>query len=299
MTATTTTVERPQPVPAGPPVAGFAPGADAPDGIATRLHTFWSDTMVYAGRNLAHIRQIPEKLLDVTLQPLMFVLLFAYVFGGAISVPGGSYREFIIAGILVQSIAFGLMGPATSIATDLSEGVIDRFRSLPTRKAAYLVGHFLAELSGMVLAIVILLGAGLIVGWRVHEDVGHVTAAALLLLLFASTMIWIGTWIGLTVRTPDAVMGVAFVLVFPLTFLSTAFVPINSLPNALQWVAAWNPISVMVSAVRDLFGNPTSPVARHSWPLEHPVVGAVLFTVALLAVAVPGALRRYQARTID
>jgi len=261
--------------------------------------TLWSDSLVFARRHIEHIRQIPEKLLDVTLQPLMFVLLFAYVFGGAISVPGGSYREYIIGGILVQSIAFGLMGPGTSIATDLTEGVIDRFRSLPTRKAAYLVGHYLAELTGMVLAIVILLGAGLIVGWRVHEDFFHVTGAAVLLLLFASAMIWIGTWIGLTVRTPDAVMGVAFVVVFPLTFLSSAFVPIESLPNALQWVAAWNPISVVVAALRELFGNPTAPVTKHSWPLDHPVLAAVVFTLVLAAIAVPAAVRRYRSRTAD
>src|SRR6476661_7069660 len=114
-----------------------------------RLATFWSDTLVFAGRNIAHIRQIPEKLLDVTLQPLMFVLLFAYVFGGAINVGGGSYREYIIAGILMQSLAFGLTGPATAIATDLTEGVIDRFRSLPASRIAYVTGHYLAELAGM------------------------------------------------------------------------------------------------------------------------------------------------------
>src|SRR5262249_25115552 len=124
--------------------------------------SLWSDSLVFARRNIEHIRQIPEKLLDVTIQPLMFVLLFAYVFGGAISVTGGSYREYIIGGILVQSVAFGMMGPATSIATDLTEGVIDRFRSLPTRRAAYLIGHYLAELAGMMLGVVILLGAGLI-----------------------------------------------------------------------------------------------------------------------------------------
>jgi ABC-2 type transport system permease protein len=261
--------------------------------------TLWGDSLVFARRNIEHIRQIPEKLLDVTIQPLMFVLLFAYVFGGAISVPGGSYREYIIGGILVQSLAFGMMGPATSIATDLTEGVIDRFRSLPTRRAAYLIGHYLAELAGMMLAIVVLLGAGLIVGWRAHENVVHIGGAALLLLLFSSAMIWVGTWLGLMVRTPDAVMGVAFVLVFPLTFLSSAFVPIDSLPNALQWVAAWNPISVMVAAVRELFGNPIAPVTKDVWPLEHPVVAAVLFTAALLAIAVPGAVHRYRARTAD
>jgi ABC-2 type transport system permease protein len=261
--------------------------------------SLWGDSLVFARRNIEHIRQIPEKLLDVTIQPLMFVLLFAYVFGGAISVTGGSYREYIIGGILVQSLAFGMMGPATSIATDLTEGVIDRFRSLPTRRAAYLIGHYLAELAGMVLAIVILLGAGLIVGWRVHENLAHVGGAAVLLVLFSSAMIWVGTWLGLMVRTPDAVMGVAFVLVFPLTFLSTAFVPMESLPNALQWVAAWNPVSVTVAAVRELFGNPVAPVTKDAWPLQHPVLAAVLFTLAVLAIAVPGAFRRYRARTAD
>jgi ABC-2 type transport system permease protein len=261
--------------------------------------SLWGDSLVFARRNIEHIRQIPEKLLDVTIQPLMFVLLFAYVFGGAISVTGGNYREYIIGGILVQSVAFGMMGPATSIATDLTEGVIDRFRSLPTRRAAYLIGHYLAELAGMMLGIVILLAAGLIVGWRVHEDLLHVGGAAVLLLVFASAMIWIGTWIGLMVRTPDAVMGVAFVLVFPLTFLSTAFVPMESLPNALQWVAAWNPVSVVVAAVRELFGNPVAPVTKDAWPLQHPVLAAVLLTLGVLAIAVPGAVRRYRARTTD
>jgi ABC transporter DrrB family efflux protein len=266
-------------------------------------HSSWSallsDTLVFARRNLEHIRQIPEKLLDVTIQPLMFVLLFAYVFGGAIHVTGGSYREYIIGGILVQSLAFGLVGPATSIATDLTEGVIDRFRSLPAQRAAYLLGHYVAELAGMILSITVLLGAGLLVGWRTHESVLSVLAALGLLLLFSSAMIWVGTWIGLSVRSPDAVMGVAFVIVFPLTFLSTAFVPIESLPNALQWVAAWNPISTLVAAIRELFGNPVAPITKHTWPLEHPVVASLLTCGIVVAVAVAGSLRRYRARTTD
>jgi ABC transporter DrrB family efflux protein len=263
------------------------------------LVTLWSDALVYASRNIAHIRQIPEKLLDVTLQPLMFVLLFAYVFGGAIAVGGGSYREYVIAGILLQSLAFGMTGPATAISSDLTEGVIDRFRSLPASRAAYLLGHYMAELAGMVLSIVVLLGAGLVVGWRTHTDVGHVTGALLLLLLFASAMIWIGTWIGLKVRSTDAVMGVGFVVIFPLTFLSSTFVPIDTLPTALQYVAAWNPVSVMVGAVRELFGNPSLPTSVHSFPLEHPVPAAFLYCFVLLAIAVPASLRRYKVRTSD
>jgi len=288
----TTTVTVPTAV-ASPPIA-----VDEHDEQSSWL-TLWRDTLVFARRNLEHIRQIPEKLLDVTIQPLMFVLLFVYVFGGAIAVRGGSYREYIIGGILVQSLAFGMMGPATAIATDLTEGVIDRFRSLPARRAAYLLGHYVAELAGMVLSIVVLLGAGVIVGWRVHQDPSHVLAAVVLLLAFCSAMIWIGTWIGMMVRSPDAVMGVAFVLVFPLTFLSSAFVPIASLPNALQWVASWNPISVMVAAVRDLFGNPVAPITKHTWPLEHSVLAAFLYCAVLLSVGVVASLRRYKVRTSD
>jgi ABC-2 type transport system permease protein len=285
----TVTTAPPVPRLADPPVAAHESG----------LRGWWTDSLVFAGRNIEHIRQIPEKLLDVTVQPLMFVLLFAYVFGGAINVGGGNYREYIIAGILLQSLAFGMTGPATAIATDLTEGVIDRFRSLPANRIAYVTGHYLAELAGMALSIFVLLAAGVVVGWRVHTDIVHVGTALLLLLTFASAMIWIGTWIGLKVRTPDAVMGVGFTVVFPLTFLSNAFVPINSLPNALQWVAAWNPISVMVAATRELFGNPLSPLVKHTWPLEHPVFAAFAYCILLLAIAVPASLRRYRARTSD
>jgi ABC-2 type transport system permease protein len=263
------------------------------------LATWWSDSLVFAGRNIEHIRQIPEKLLDVTIQPLMFVLLFAYVFGGAIAVAGGNYREYIIGGILVQSLAFGLTGPGTAISTDLTEGVIDRFRSLPATRAAYLSGHFVAELAGMALSIVVLLSAGLLVGWRTHTDLLHVATGILLLFAFCSAMIWIGTWIGLAVRAPDAVMGVGFVVVFPLTFISNAFVPLASLPKVLRWVAVWNPVSVVVAAVRQLFGNPTAPVTDHSWPLAHAPIAAFLYCLVVLAITVPASLRRYRARTTD
>jgi len=280
---------------AGAPYA-LATTSAAPS--ATR-GTWWSDTLVFAGRNLEHIRQLPEKLLDVTLQPLMFVLLFAYVFGGAIVVQGGSYREYVIGGILVQTLAFGLVGPASSISTDLTEGVIDRFRSLPVSRNAYLSGHYLAELGGMVVAICVMITAGLVVGWGIHTGAGEAALGILLLLVFASAMIGVGTWIGLLVRTPDAVMGVAFMVVFPLTFLSTAFVPMATLPSALQWVAAWNPVSVVVAAVRELFGNPVAPITHHTWPLDHPVVAAFLYSFVILALTAPAAVRRYRARTQD
>jgi ABC transporter DrrB family efflux protein len=262
--------------------------------------TVWlRETWVFAGRNVQHIRQLPEKLLDVTMQPLMFVLLFTFVFGGAIDVAGGSYKEYIIGGILVQSLAFGMMGPALTIATDLTDGVIDRFRTLPTGRSTYLSGHFLSELAGLVVTCTVILTGALVVGWRAHTDVLHVLTAFLLLVLFASVMAWIGTLIGLSVRTPDAVMGIGFTAVFPITFLSNAFVPLGSLPAVLEAFATWNPVTVLVAAIRELFGNPTAPVSSSSWPLEHPVLAAFLFCAALLVVVVPLTVRRYRIRTTD
>lgn len=282
------------------PATDAAPvGPSAPPARTGRSGGLWSDSLVFAGRNVEHIRQIPEKLLDVTLQPIMFVLLFAYVFGGAISVGQGGYREYIVGGILVQTLAFGLMGPGVSMATDLTEGVVDRFRTLPVHRHAYLTGHFLAELGGLMLATAILMGAGFVVGWRIHSDALHAAAAVGLLLLLASAMVWLGTFIGLSVRSADAVQGVAFMLVFPLTFLSSAFVPVSTMPTALQWVAAWNPFTALVGAVRELFGNPASPVTRHTWATDQPVAAAVLFTSLILVVCVAGSLHRYRTRTAD
>jgi ABC-2 type transport system permease protein len=266
---------------------------------ASPLSSWWSDTRVFAARNIRHIREIPEKLLDVTLQPLMFVLLFAYVFGGAIHVSGSNYREYLIGGILVQSLTFGLMGPATTMATDLTEGVIDRFRALPSSRSAYLSGHVLSELAGLTLSVTILLGSGLLVGWRTHTAAPHVLAGLGLLLLFALVMVWGGTLLGLSVRSPDAVMGVGFTVVFPLTFVSNAFVPIESMPAILQHFAAWNPISVMVAAVRELFGNPTAPLTVDSWPMSHPVVASLIYCAIALLIVIPLCLRRYRARTTD
>jgi len=292
MTATTITEARPD--------RPLLPAPESEIRPRSPWRSLWSDSLVFAGRNAAHIRQVPEKLLDVTLQPIMFVLLFAFVFGGAISVGDGStYREYLIGGILVQSLAFGMMGPATSIATDLLEGVIDRFRSLPAPRVAYLIGHYISELGGLGLSIVILMGTGLVVGWRVHSGPVMFLTAVGLLLLFASAMVWVGTAIGVSVRSPDAVMGIGFMIVFPLTFVSNAFVPIETMPSVLQTFAAWNPISAIVAAVRELFGNPTTPLTDPSWPLDHPVVAAFGYCLVILAVAVPYVLHRYRSRTTD
>jgi len=256
-----------------------------------------ADSLVIARRNLEHVRQIPEKLLDVTLQPIMFVLLFAYVFGNVIAVPDGNYREYLLGGVLVQSLAFGIMGPAVSIATDLREGVVDRFRSLPMARPAYLAGHVLAELGALALSVVVLSLSGLIVGWGIHSDVPHAIAGYGLIVLFAFAMLWCGTLLGVVIRSPDAAQGLVFMVVFPMTFLANTFVPIAGFSPVLRHVAEWNPVSALAAAVRTLFGNPTALPADPAWPLQHCVVVSVGWSLLLIAIAMPGAVRVFRRRT--
>lgn len=263
-----------------------------------RLRWLIADSAVIAMRSFAHIRQIPEKLFDVTLQPLMFVLLFAFVFGGVIAIPGGGdYHEYLIGGILVQTLVFGLMGPGVSIATDLGEGVLDRFRSLPMLRPAYLLGHLTAEFASTVLAITIMVLTGLVIGWGIHSDPVEALGGFALMGLLGATMLWLGTLIGVLARSPDVVQGIAFLVVFPLTFVSSTFVPVTGLPSGLREFAEFNPISCWAAAVRTLFGNPTATPPDTSWPLQHPVLASVLWCVAILAVVAPATLRAYRSRT--
>ncbi len=265
---------------------------------AERLRFGLSDSLVVARRNLSHIRQIPEKLIDVTVQPLMFVILFAYVFGGAIAIPGGGdYHEYLMAGIFIQTLTFGVMGPATSMATDLGEGILDRFRSLPMARSAFLTGRVLAEFAAAMLGLTVMTLAGLAVGWRIHTDVFHALAGFGLLALVAFMMLWLGILLGTIARSPDAVTGIVFIVIFPLTFVANAFVPAGTLPGVLRTFANWNPISSLVAATRTLFGNPTAVPADAAWPLQHPVLSALLWCVGLLAVSVPLAIASYRRRT--
>jgi ABC-2 type transport system permease protein len=266
-------------------------------GAGARARDLLFDSLALARRNIEHVRQIPEKLLDVTLQPIMFVLLFAYVFGNVIHVPGGSYREYIIGGVLVQTLAFGIMGPATSIATDLTEGIVDRFRSLPMARSAYLLGHLLAEMASITLGIVVLCLSGLVVGWRIHTDLPHALAGFALLLLFAFAMLWVGTLLGILVRSPDSAQGIVFVAIFPLTFLANTFVPLAGLPEVLREFASYNPISSVAAACRSLFGNPVARPVHPSWPLAHPVLSAFGWCALIIAVAAPLTIARYRSRT--
>jgi ABC-2 type transport system permease protein len=266
-------------------------------GLATRFRWAVGDCLALTRRNLTHVRHVPEKLLDVTLQPLMFVLLFAYVFGGAIHVAGGSYHEYLMGGIIVQTLAFAIMGTAVGLADDMGKGVVDRFRSLPMARSAVLAGRALADMIANLLALAVLVVAGLIVGWRIHDGAAAAIAGFALVLLFAYAMTWAGILLGLLVRSPDAAQGFVFIVIFPLTFIANTFVATQDLPAGLREVAEWNPISAVVAAVRDLFGNPTGLPADAAWPLQHPIPVSIAWSLAILAVCVPLAVRRYRAAT--
>ena len=258
------------------------------------------DTWVIAKRGIKHMRRQPEALADATIQPIMFVLLFAYVFGGAIAIPGaendpGAYREFLMGGIFAQTLSFGVFGVAMALAADFNNGAMDRFRSLPIAKGAVLAGHSLANLIRAAIPIALMSISGLIVGWQPHGSILDTIAAYALMLAFTFAMIWIGVLLASLVRTPEAVQGVAFVAIFPLTFIASTFVPTSTLPGVLKTFAEWNPISAVANSLRQLFNNPGTVIEPGApWPLHHPIAYTLIWVAIIVIVTAPLAIRAYQ-----
>jgi ABC-2 type transport system permease protein len=274
--------------------ADLAPGRPARP--ATARATFLSDTWVIARRGLLHMRRQPEALSDATIQPVMFVLLFAFVFGGAIKVPGGgSYKEFLMGGIFAQTIVFGCFGVALALSNDRNNGAIDRFHSLPIPRSSVLAGHAVANLIRSFLPIAFMTVTGFVVGWRIHGGVLDVLGAYGLMVVFSFAMIWVGVLLGSLVPTPEGVQGVAFVVIFPVTFIASTFVPTSTLPSVLKTVAEWNPTSSLANALRHLFENPGGvPPADGAWPLMHPVAYTLLWAVGIVVICAPLAVMQYQ-----
>lgn len=254
-----------------------------------------SDGLVIAWRTLKRVPRIPELAIFAILQSIMFVLLFAIVFGGAIPLPGGgSYREYLMPGIFIQTLAFASITTAIGFADDMTKGIIDRFRSLPMARSAVLSGRTFADVIYTAGILIVLMLSGLAVGWRVNSGLGDFLLAVALMVFFTYAMAWVGVLLGLIAPTVETVQQLGFLIVFPLTFLSNAFVPTATLPGPLQPIAEWNPISVLTQATRELFGNP-NPTLADSFPSEHPFLLSVLWTIAILAVFAPLAVRRYRA----
>ncbi|MBL1099074.1 ABC transporter permease [Streptomyces coffeae] len=257
------------------------------------------DSLVVAKRNLIRMLRIPEMVIFGLIQPVMFVVLFSYVFGGAIMIPGQSssdatvYREYLMAGIFAQTVTFATAGAGAGIADDMHKGLIDRFRSLPMARGAVLTGRTLADLVQTALTVVVLAIVALIVGWRVHDGILNALGAFGLLLLLGYAFSWIGALIGLSVRTPEAATSGGLIWLFPLTFISNAFVPSSQMPAFLQHVADWNPFSATVQACRELFGNPQG-VVSDAWPMQHPVIASVLWSVVIILVFRTLSVRKYR-----
>jgi ABC-2 type transport system permease protein len=253
-----------------------------------------ADGLVITWRNLKRIPRIPELAIFAILQSIMFVLLFAFVFGGAIPLPdGGSYREYLMPGIFAQTIVFAAATTAIGMTDDLHKGILDRFRSLPMARSAVLTGRTLSDVVYNGGILIVLMLSGLAVGWTVHTGIIELLVGIGLLLLFAFAMSWIGVWLGLSVPSVEVAQQVAFTVLFPITFVSNVFVPPQTLPSWLQLVAEWNPTSTLTAALRELWGNP-NPFASNGFPAQEPVLVTLIWVVAIIAVFGPLGVRRYR-----
>jgi ABC transporter DrrB family efflux protein len=258
------------------------------------LVTALGDGAVVAKRNLIKIKRVPEILVFVLLSPIMFVLLFAFVFAGAINVPG-DYKEFLIAGILAQTVVFGSTFTGVGLADDMQKGIIDRFRSLPMSRSAVLVGRTGSDIAYNMISITIMSLTGLLVGWSISTSVAEAALGYALLLLFAYAISWIMAYIGLLVPSVEVINNASFMVIFPLTFVANTFVPIETMPEALQTFAEWNPVSAVTQAARELFGNiPPGTPEPTVWPLQNPILYTLIWVVIFIAIFAPLSIRQYK-----
>ncbi|WP_436975422.1 ABC transporter permease [Nocardia asteroides] len=269
----------------------------ATPGLGQRLTMVVTDSITIAKRNVIKIKRVPDVLIFSTLSPIMFVLLFAYVFGSAINIPGvtGGYREFLIAGIFVQTVVFGATFTGAGMAEDMQKGIIDRFRSLPMAPLAVLVGRTISDVVINIVSLIVMSLTGLLVGWRIRGSFFDAVLAYALMLLFAYALSWVMAVVGLLLRAPEVFNNASFMVIFPLTFVSNLFVPLENLPTPLRVFAEWNPVSALAQAVRDLFGN-TSPLEPppSAWTMQNPVLTSMIWIVVILIVFVPLAQLQYK-----
>jgi ABC-2 type transport system permease protein len=257
-----------------------------------RLRWAVADAWTVTGRDLLHWARQPAPVVVNLLFPVLMVVMFGYLFGGAISVPGGgNYREFLLPGLFTLTMAFGIEATMVAVTTDAARGVTDRFRSMPMAPSAVVAGRSLADMLNSALGLAVMLACGLLVGWRWHDGLGRAALAVGLLLLLRFALLWVGVFLGLAAKSPEAVAAVQ-ILVWPLAFLSNAFVATATMPGWLGALAEWNPLSATAAATRELFGNPGW--GGDTWVAEHALALAVAWPLALLVVFVPLSVRRYQ-----
>ena len=259
----------------------------------TSLAMAMSDGAIVAKRNLIKIKRVPEILIWTLMSPIMFVLLFAYVFGSSIEIPGTNYREYLIAGVFAQTVIFGSTFTGAGLAEDMTKGIIDRFRSLPMARSAVLVGRTGSDILYNSTSIFVMSITGLLVGWRIRTSLLEAIGGFLLLLLFAYAISWIMAFVGLKVASVEVVNNASFMFIFPMTFIANTFVRSDFLPGPLKTFAEWNPVSAVAQAAREAFGNTGSLPEPEVWSLDHPIAYTLIWVCIILAIFVPLSVRQY------
>ena len=287
--------------PAAPPeVAAPAATVDPSRSIVGRATEWIADVGVLTYRNLVHVRREPAQLSDATIQPVLFTLLFVYIFGSAMHIAGGgSYKMFAIGGLVTMNLTTASMGTAVGMSSDVATGMMNRFRTLPMSRSAILAGRTISDLLAATLCGSIVLLTGLAIGWRPDHGIVGVVEGMAVALLFAYALSWFTACVGLVVGDPESAQGVGLVILFPLAFLSTCFVPAAGLPTVPRIIAEWNPVSAVAGSCRELFGNPNPASLSTVWPAQHPVLMAVLSSLAILAICIPLASRLLRNATTD
>jgi ABC-2 type transport system permease protein len=292
--SSTTVSPPPTAVPASPGPIRPVSRPPRSDGLAQRLR----DVAVLTGRNLLHIKREPLQLSDVTVQPVLFTLLFVFVFGSGVVLPGGgSYKDFAIAGLLAMNLTTSAIGTAVGLSTDLGGGVIDRFRTLSMWRPAVLVGRSLADILTAAICAAFVAATGLAIGWRPDAGAASILAGFGLFLLFSYGLSWGCACLGMVSKSPESAQGVGLVILFPLAIVSNALVPTEHMPALLRTIANWNPVSAVTASSRHLFGNPNPSASVNVWPMQHPVVAALAWSAAIVVVCAPLAAFLYRRRT--
>jgi ABC-2 type transport system permease protein len=275
------------------------PLSKAPARPGGRLRQAIRDVAVLTARNLVHLAREPLQLSDVTIQPVLFTLLFVYVFGAGVVLPHSTYTDFAIAGLLAMNLTTSAIGTAVGLSTDLSTGVIDRFRTLPMWRPSVLVGRSLSDVLTAAICATFVAATGLAIGWRPDASIASVLAGFGIFLLFSYGLSWGCACLGMVSKGPESAQGIGLVILFPLAIVSNALVPTEHMPALLRTVADWNPVSAVTTASRQLLGNPNPSASIHAWPMQHALLASLLWSVALVAVFAPLASALYRRRTTD
>ena len=281
-------------------VAPLWPAEGPEPGLLAQLFSHARDVVVMTRRNLVHIAREPMQLSDVTVQPVLFTVLFIYIFGSGMSLPGGaSYTQFAVAGLLTMNLVTSSMGTGVGLATDLATGMIERFRTLPMWRASVLVGRTLSDLLSACVCGAIVAVTGLALGWHTGHGLLSVLGGFGVALLFSYALTWPTACLGLYAKAPESAMSIGFVVIFPLAFVSNVLVPTRHMPSWLRLIADWNPVSSVTSEVRNLFGNPNPVPPNPSWPVVHPLASALMWSIGLIIVCAPLAAYLFRKRTTD